>query len=172
MTLVVGIEDKRNVILASDSFFGDESCKDAMDTPKWFRVGPVWVGYAGTIGVARVAEHVFKAPQPNQKEPVHGYLFRVVQGIYEATRAANLKPEDCQLLLAYKGRVYSVADGGAPVRSVHGYAAVGAGEMQALAALAATENSTLSAIDRAKLIVNSVARHNGQVASPVHVMRV
>lgn len=172
MTLVVGIEDKRNVVLASDSFFGDDSCRDAMDTPKWFKVGQIWVGYAGTIGVARVAEHLYKPPPPAPKEPASAYLFRVVQGIYEAARVANLKPEDCQLLLAYKGRVYSVADGGAPVRSLHGYAAVGAGEMQALAALAATESSTASAVDRAKLIVNSVARHNGQVATPVHVMRV
>jgi 20S proteasome alpha/beta subunit len=172
MTLVVGIEDKRNVVLASDSFVGDEECRDVLDGPKWFKLGQIWVGYAGVIGVARVAEYNYKPPPALPKEPNQAYLFRVVQGIYEAARNANLKPEECQMLMAYKGRVYSVADGGAPVRSAHGYAAVGAGEPAALAALAVTESSTMSVVDRAKQVVTAVARHNCQVATPVHVMRV
>ena len=171
MTLVIGIEDKKNVILASDSFIGDDDHRDVIDTPKWFRLGSIWFGYAGTIAIAQVAEHNYKVAQPSPGERHSSYLFRVVQGLYGACRDAGLKPDDGSLLLAYKGRVYYVTEGGAPVRSGHGYAAIGSGEMQALSALAVTKEEP-DTVKRAWSVMEAVSRHCSQVSAPFHVLRV
>jgi len=172
MTLVVGIEhpDKKSVILASDSFIGDDEHRDLIDTPKWFRLGKIWFGYAGTIAIAQVAEHSYKVAQPSPGERQASYLFRVVQGIYAACREAGLKPDDGTFLLAYKGKVYYVTEGGAPVRSAHGYAAIGSGELQALSALAVTGDMEAEA--RAQAVLMAVSRHCSQVSAPFHVLRI
>lgn len=171
MTLVIGIEDKDGVVLASDSFVGDDDHRDTLDTPKWFRLGQIWVGYAGSFAVARTAEHAYKVPQPLPRERPTAYLYRVAQGIYSACREASVKPEDGFLLMAYRGKVYNIADGGAPVRSANGYAAIGAGELQALSALAATEDRK-DTEGRARAVMHAVSRHCLQVSPPFHVIRV
>jgi ATP-dependent protease HslVU (ClpYQ) peptidase subunit len=171
MTLVIGIEDKNSVILASDSFIGDDDHRDVIDSPKWFKLGKIWFGYAGTIAIAQVAEHSYKVAQPSPGERQVSYLFRVVQGIYTACRDAGLKPDDGTFLLAYKGKVYYVTEGGAPVRSAHGYAAIGSGELQALSALAVT-SGVCTPEDRAKAVLEAVSRHCSQVSAPFHTLRV
>lgn len=169
MTLVIGIEDKLGAVMASDSFIGDDEHRDLIDAPKWFKLGQIWCGYAGNIAVAQIIEHTYKAPQPLPRERPSAYLFRVVQGMYEACKAVGSKPDDGQLLLIYKGKVYYVTEGGAPVRSAHGYAAIGSGELQALSALAATAG--LEAEERAHRVTEAVCKHCSQVSAPIHVMR-
>ncbi len=171
MTLVIGIEDAKGVVLASDSFIGDDEHRDTLDTPKWFKMGSLWVGYAGSVVGARAAEHLYKPPQATPRERTTAYLFRVVQGLYAACREAQLKPDDTSFILAYKGRVYNVAEGGAPIRSASGYAAIGSGELLALSALAATE-SIKPVETRARLVMGAASKHCLQVSAPFHIMRV
>ena len=52
MTLCIAIESPSGVVVASDSFFGNERTSDRIDRPKWFRAGPLFVAFAGE----RVAE--------------------------------------------------------------------------------------------------------------------
>ena len=170
MTLVIGLEDPKGVILGSDSYAGSEDFRDSTDAPKWFKLGPLWVAWAGSFAVAKAAEHMAPVPARKKGERDAAYLFRMTQALYTACLSLNsVKPDEGEYILVWKNRVYTVETGGAPVRSRHGYAAAGAGAFQAVAALAATEG--LDGEERVRKTMEAVGRHCTRVASPYHILR-
>jgi hypothetical protein len=170
MTLVLGIEDKGSVVLASDSFIGDDDHHDVLDGPKWFRLGRVTVGWAGSPAVAKVIESSTKVPTRARGERTPAYLFRLLQAAHTAVTNSDLKFEDASIILAYSGRVYSVVDGRAPIRSAHGYAAIGSAEIPALVALALTAGGE-DVEARARSVMEGAGRHCAQVKQPYYIHR-
>lgn len=180
MTCVVALEaldgaGRPCVWLGSDSFMGDDEHRDTVDGPKWFAFGPAVLGYAGAFAPARIAQHAVKAPQRARGEPDESYVLRLALAVQKGCNDFGVKPDDGWFLVAMAGRVWSIEAGGAPVRSAHGYTAIGAGAQLALAALAATGACPLLAADpeaRVRVVLDAVARHHNQVLGPMHVRRV
>jgi hypothetical protein len=108
-----------------------------------------------------------------RREDDFAYLAEaVVESIRRVHKAADVASDTggFSALVVYRGRVYVCCDGYGLVRSVHGYAAIGAGGLVASGSLASTDALPPGA--RIQRALDAAARHCNHVAPPFHVTHV
>lgn len=142
MTCILGLEDKGQVWLGSDSYLGDADSRDILDRPKWFRKGPLVLAYYGGFREAQVLEHSLTIRQPRRNEKPMTFLTNAVAKVVQEGMDANGVHRNngevgAGFLLVYSGLLYTLQEDFSVVRSRRGYAALGIGSAYALGALAA-----------------------------------
>jgi ATP-dependent protease HslVU (ClpYQ) peptidase subunit len=174
VTCVLGIEHPGGVLLASDSYTGDDQFREAIDRPKWFYRSPTFaIAYAGDFRPAQVIE--FCPPFRKQKrgEACRDYLVRVVADGFRReceARGVKMKNHDNAYLLAFRGLLYTLQEDFSLVRSNDGYSAIGGGQNFALGALAAT--ASRPARERARLALFAAAKHSNAAIPPYYYVDV
>lgn len=169
MTLCIAIESPSGVVVASDSFFGNERTSDRIDRPKWFRAGPLFVAFAGDPRAAQIAQHSVKPRKRARGESVDAYLFSYASAIREAHRAHHDSGNDAEteFIVICEGRAYEIQQGYSVTRSRRGFCAIGAGSSEAIAALYVTRD--VEPVERARRVMRAVARVSNYVRAPFYV---
>lgn len=169
MTAVLAIEHPEGVLIACDSFVGDDWA-DRIDRPKWFSLSRnLTLGWAGVLHGPLVVQAKLRYQRRRRNEEDVRYLYRTIaQPLHKILAESGIKADDedngvC-FLIVYDGRVYSVLDNGAVLRSHHGYMVIGEGEELALGALCATED--MPPRERAERALRAAVRHNRYIQEP------
>ena len=166
MTVVVAIEHEGRVWVGCVSEITAGDSVEPSAEPMWWRArGGVLVGYAGDVRAAHVA-HQAHALQHAPREDVLAYVVRLAQRTRAALRREHIATDAVELLVAVRGRAYSVS-GGAVSRGEHGYTAIGSGASVALGALAATDGQEPRS--RVLAALRAACRHSASCREPVRV---
>jgi len=170
MTAICAVEHAGGAVLACDSFVGDESYRDLTDSPKWTRRGGIIIACAGNVRASHIAEHArFRRQRANESD--FDYLTSAVaESIRDAHDDRDVSDENFQAVILFRSKVYCMLDEYAVLRSLHGYAAIGAGADVLLGSLASTDGQKPRA--RAEIALNAAARHSNHVSAPFHFTEV
>lgn len=175
MTCIAAVEGKNCVFLCSDSFLGLAEIKHRLDRPKFFcaKSGLVFA-YAGSFRVPQIIENHCVFPARPRRELEHQYVVKYV--VTEIRRAiaeggAESEMKDSELLIIYRGKIYSMYSDYSVTRVACGYVSIGAGCQFALGALAAMSNPAQDS-ESALTAVRAAAQHCSTVSGPFHSKRV
>jgi ATP-dependent protease HslVU (ClpYQ) peptidase subunit len=171
MTAVVAVAASAG----GEAVIGSDACVGSADgfveltaLPKWFRLGPATIGFAGDMAAAaRVARAKVSAVRKGQT-----LANWPATHLAPVVAAMDLKEDSLDLLIVVGGAVFTMDEGGGLVRPLHGYAAIGSGGSAALGALAATEGLAMSAVDRVRLALDAAERHAAGVRGPMSLAEV
>lgn len=200
MTCIIAVEapildDAENVVgyeavLGCDSFLGNSGSRDQTSTPKFFEKGKrFFIAYAGGMRGAQAVEHTLSFRKIKKNEDELHYLVTVVANEVQKTFSnlgINIKTDgsadrsDTLFLICLNGKVFILQNDYSVIRSLHGYAAAGAGESFALGALAALVADNVSAIysghktpvEIVQAALTATEKHNPFVCNPFHIVKV
>ena len=147
MTVIVGIEHRGRVWIGGDSAGTDESGSqhNMLEPRKVFRVGDVLMGCAGSLRMAQVLAHGLKLPARDAPKSDESYLaIDFIAAVRELLQTAGClcRQESGQdhldgtLLIAYRGKLYTVDSDCNVNRNRKHFDAVGCGGRYARGALA------------------------------------
>lgn len=168
MTVLVAVEAPDGVWLGCDSFLGNAGVRDLHDGPKWRRVGPLVIAFAGSIRFAQGLAGLRVKGRPKRGESTPDWLVRVVvtplvdDGAWSASLAS-----DSTLLIAYSGRVYEVSGDLSITRSARGFVAAGAGAEYAYGSLHSTPH--LDAPFRVRASLEAACELSPLCCAPLHM---
>ncbi len=168
MTAVVALETAHGVWIGCDSLISSEGSKDYLKDPKWFRLGPFTIGWAGDLRTPQVA---LSLPVPRLRKPRENPLGYTLSELVEPLRT-HLARRECPLTddwLVITGKsLFTLHNGYALTRSGLGYAAIGSGGPYVLGALEVSgENQDPE--DRIRQSLRAAAKHCPSVEPPFHI---
>ena len=180
MTCIVALEHAGAAWIGSDSFMGSADVRDQTDRPKFFARAGMAIGFAGSFRGAQLIEHRVQFRPIKTGEDAQRYLVvevaRKIRSSFSREGAAirtigEADSHDAEMLVCLQGQVWTIQDDYSVIRSAHGFAAIGAGQLFALGALAA---SSPKAAPRARLMaaLRAAAKLSPQVSGPFHVAEV
>lgn len=176
MTCIIGLETNDSVVVGSDSFLGNTSVKYQLDRPKWFfREPDLLVAYAGDIIAAQLMELIPKFAKQRRTEDDQAYLQREVVGAIRAVHKLQWEKDrnaDFELLIAYRGKLYTLMSNYGLYRNMHKYAAIGAGEDIAIGVMAGLELSKLKPKEKVLKALALTKRHSPLVSEPFFTIEV
>lgn len=168
MTVLVAVESPDGVWLGTDSFLGSEGVRDLHDGPKWRRVGPLVVAFAGSVRFAQGLAGLKVKGRPKRGESVPDWLARVVVApLLEAGTWSRSGSSGSSLLMLCGGRIYEMGDDLGIARSARGFAAAGAGYEYAYGSLHST--SHMDAPFRVRAALEAACEFSPLCCAPLHV---
>lgn len=149
MTCVVAVTSAGKVFMAGDSAisYGGASTSP-MRIQKVFFSGKFLVGFAGGLRFGDVVRHQFVFPEIPKRMDVEKYFSSVfadsLRGVLKATGSGSTNKHGTnrmggELLIGYKGKIWSIGDYYDVSRSHENFDAIGAGGDYALCVLGATK---------------------------------
>jgi len=180
LTVCVALEHEGKVILGTDSFVGNEISKDSVDGPKIFRIGQIAVAYAGGMRVPQILMHTLKVPRYSEAKASLWTvsLAEQIRRILVEYGAAGRNSEDgdtssADMLIAVKGKVYTMQEDFAIYRVQRGYAAIGIGASYALGSLYTSgENGLTDPVHRVRLALRAAGQFSPAVSDPFWAVEV
>jgi len=175
MTLIIGIEEPKRVILAADSAFGNpEESYIYPNVSKIERCGPYLVGGCGMTRITQTLRHFVEWPKPPESGDLLPFLIReVLPEVRRAVEAVGAGQsgrlflgDKTALLIGIRGQLYAVGSDLAVVRT-NGLACIGCGRHAAYPVMEALERAGIEpARKRMEMTLEIVARHVPVVAPP------
>lgn len=164
MTAVVAVATTTAAVIGCDACVSSaDGFVELNADPKWFRLGPATIGFAGDMAAAaRVARAV--VPPRRRGQALTAWP---ATHLAPVVAAMEIREDSLDLLIIVGGAVFTMDEGGGLVRPLNGYAAIGSGGAAALGALCATEGLTMSAVDRVRLALSAAERHTANVCGPM-----
>jgi ATP-dependent protease HslVU (ClpYQ) peptidase subunit len=143
-TCIVGIAHKGVVWMGCDSMASGEYLKSTMLAPKVVRTGDMLIGICGTVRGRDIIEYTTpperaEAMASDREYVVRAYVPTLRQSLRDAGYLSvedGVESHDCQLLVAYRGRMYVV--GGDFYVMEHKEWSIGSGSEYALGSLFST----------------------------------
>lgn len=174
-TCIVGIVDKRGVILGADTLVSDQWSKFSMKQSKLVRLSDdIVIGCCGSVRLRDIlACDVSPAPPGKSDNNAHRYIVSVVMPeIRDKLKAAGclasdngVDQVDAMMLLAYRGSLFMVDSDLQVSQPASGYWAVGSGSEYALGSLYATRGIR-EAKKRITLALQAASEFSPSVAPP------
>ena len=132
---------------------------------KLFRKGEMLIGVCGSLRVAQVLRFGFKVPKHPEKMPAEEYLnTKFASALLKKLKAAGARKKENEvetaelgLLIAYRGRLFSMGGGFSVSESALGYDSTGSGSDYALGSLVTTEPLDVAPRDRLRVALKAAA---------------
>jgi ATP-dependent protease HslVU (ClpYQ) peptidase subunit len=142
MTCIIGMEYHDRVYIAADSMSASGWDRDVTAMSKLHMHGNILFGFADSPRRAQIVKHIWRPTEKQVGESDEEYLVtHVVEGIRKAYKEHGCIENDngadagIQLMLGYKGKLYTVENHFQLTRSARGIAALGVGADYALGAI-------------------------------------
>ncbi len=145
MTCIVGLVHQGKVIIGADSQAskGYVVSTLAPSTPKVFRLGEMVIGVCGSLRTLQLLRFALTLPSHPESRDVMAYIaVDVANAVRECLKSAGNAKKDSdqenhesELLIAYRGRLYSLHSDYSVMEVADGYYAVGSGAELAMGAL-------------------------------------
>lgn len=166
MTCVVGLEHRRKVYLAGDASLHEGGLVTLGAEPKVWRSGLYVVGFAGSMQGFAIRDWDPPTPPDRAGTALDRFMrcefAESLRGLYER-RGWDISEES--YLVGARGRLYELSGSYVPVRTRHGYGAVGSGTWLALGALHAL-GADLTPRQRLEAALEAACAHSDGVRSP------
>lgn len=177
MTCIVGMEIDGRVYIGGDSCAADVSQYTYQEiiNPKVFKRNDMIFGYTHTFRFGQLIEYFLKIPKHDKCDTDMEYLItKLIPAIRECLNdngAGNKKDEiesgGC-CLVGYKGILYTLQNDYSILRSASGFAAVGCGDLPALAAMTMVMTHIgMNGLGTAPQVLNAVLETTASVISYV-----
>lgn len=179
MTCVIGIEHKGNVWLGGDSAATDGSLnRTIIKDPKVVLKGNVGIGLAGSPKVLDAIAHVVELPKQEGGDDRSFLVGTLIPSLRDQLKKLDCTvdhPEhgtcfEANLLLAYRGALYTVQANFQLIKAAAEYAAIGSGARVALGSLHATGKGNPK--KRIVAALKAATEGNAGVAPPFVVIEV
>jgi len=177
------------IVLAGDSFCGDDSISDHCADPKVYAVGPLGVCLAGGIRPEQVLHKTAEALVSNRQKKGKGISAKWVQNAFIDRLRENLQAygslesrnginimSNCSFLFCIEGRILNMDEDFSIWESVYPYSAIGMGRELAYGALSALVDcanlpTPEHAIEIAHKVLGICSTWSPWVCSPYTVIR-
>jgi len=176
MTVVVGAISGKHVWLAADSYCSDGELAERRQEPKIVRIGPIGLGFSGSVRKERVLVSAIERILTKRKRVTAAWL---KSGFLDELRAA-IKDEKDQalegsLMIAHASCIYYIDDDLALCTPYLPYAAIGSGRSIALGALAFAHESDMLVNhpeDTLATVLEITSRHSHFVRAPYEYLKI
>jgi len=180
VTCIVGYVEQDTMWMGSDSLvrYGWDDCLTAAQ-PKVFRKGDMLIGGTGLVRSWQILQYVFEPP----KHPPQMGVMKYLCGPFTDALIACLKEKHhaeikdnairgINFLLAYRGRLFRVASDFQMLECRDKWAAIGSGEVYALAVMdAVADTDLLDGRDKVLRALKTAAKYTRSVGGPFHVKK-
>ena len=172
MTCIVGVVDGNRVVIGGDSAGVGGLHLQIRKDPKVFRNGPFLFGCTSSFRMIQLLQYAF-VPPPHHPPELDDSAFMAtafVNAVRDCLKDGGFAAKDRDVesggtfLVAYRGRLYEVADDYQVGEMADPYNAVGCGYSYALGSLYATEGQDAEA--RVTKALEAAERHNAGVRGP------
>lgn len=178
MTCIVGIQDRRRVVIAGDSAGVSGYGIDVRADEKVFERDGYAFGFAGSFRMGQILRYDSELPEPPRAlGDLDAFMVRDFVGAVRAAfeRAGWLrKTHEVEsggiFLVGVRGRLFCVESDFQVAKSANGYTAIGCGDDLALGVLHTTRRGAWTPEERAQLALEAAAHHNGGVRAPFHAV--
>lgn len=179
MTVVIAITTKSKVVLAGDSYCGDEDVRQLCAAPKILTVAPdVGFGLCGSVRSEQALAPALKKLLKRRSSIENYIMNRLADDLHSLLRDRGILRDndgihslpDSDYILTHKGKIFYLDEEFAIWEPQHPYAAIGIGRRYALGALAYIHENIgfkSNTIEKQALsVIESVARHCNLVDLP------
>lgn len=183
MSCAVGIQIKDRTYIGVDSCASDEEEITIREDEKIFKVGKGRMLIAGVGGIRtfQIIRFSFKPPIQKDKDDFQYLCKDFAYELKECLREnneltneedTNLETMACNLLIAYKGKLYMVGEDFQIEKTMSHFNAIGSGASYSLGSLYTTEKSRLSPKQRILLALKSSAKFANTVEPPFKILSI
>jgi ATP-dependent protease HslVU (ClpYQ) peptidase subunit len=176
MTCIVGVIEGDKVWMGGDSAAFCGTALTIRATPKVFKNGAFLIGCCGSPRVRDVLRYHFEPPKHPRGMDIGRYM-RVpfIDAMREALKKAGVlrktheveEASDSAVLVAYRGRIFTIEEDFQVGEPLDGFAAVGCGSDVAVGALVVSEN--VAPRKRILAALGASERYNTGVRRPFYV---
>ncbi len=183
MTCIVGVEHEGAVYLGGDSALSDPSLGSLrlLRQPKLFLKNRVAFGCCNDLRVQQLLQYVLNVPDhdPQLLDDME-YLVTHLMGSIRSLQkkkgtikvSESLETQEVQLLVGYRGTLYTVEENFQVYRSVDAWASVGSGSDMAMGSMHSTAKVLgLTPEQRIIMALEAAEAYNGQVRRPFHIIK-
>ena len=177
MTCVVAIVDEdKNIHMGSDGLASDSHSQTIITDPKFFFVGEMLIGFAGSFRSAQVLQYQAFLPDRTELQEDLEYLIGsfipAVRDVFAANGLYNVHDGaeifEGEFLIGYRGKIYKMQNDFSLIHAVDDFAAIGAGGEVGNAVMYATNQMQLTCYERLALALESSAYQISTVKAPFH----
>jgi ATP-dependent protease HslVU (ClpYQ) peptidase subunit len=176
MTCIVAVEYEGGVVMASDSFIGNEESAELSAEPKISERDGIAIGFCGGVLITTWLSGI-KIPSRKRAHSPRDYVSQLAMGLRSAAIEARVAGSDGEsspssgslLLVACGGQAWVVQPDFSVYRSAHGYTSIGSGAAYALGSLTTTRGAPRH---RARAAIQAAIRHCPSVRAPIHIVEV
>lgn len=174
MTCIVGVIEDGVVYLGGDSAITAGDTKWCLNEPKVFlsEDRKMGIGYAGLLRIGNVLKYKFKIPK--LRRDINKYIYKdFVDALRECFKANGISIDgdgDFQVLVAVKGKLFSIDEGFGVSEIRDKFAAIGSGTDYALGSLFSTMGQDPNG--RVMAALEASAHFSTNVGAPFYVEKV
>lgn len=178
MTCIVGIQEKRRVVIAGDSAgVAGYSITVRADEKVFERDGYLF-GFTSSFRMGQILRYDADLPEPPRKgTDLDAFMVReFVPAVRAAFERAGFLRKTYEVesggtfLVGVCGRLFAIESDFQVAKTVDGYLACGVGDDLALGVLHATRKQGWTPEERVQLALEAAAHHNGGVCPPFHAV--
>jgi len=170
MSVVVSINDKNKIYMASDSMASDDETFRYTVTPKIYKRDGFLIGIAGSVALVQFLMESWKKPKDVFE------LRNILIALAKATGCMNVVNDgDCStqyipatFLVGHRRKIYEITVNFNVIEYEENYNAIGSGKNFALGALCATEKLDLTPKQRVNMAVEVSSRFCLTVGGKIH----
>jgi len=172
VTCIAAVETDNGVWMGGDSAATEGDGLLTVTTSKVFRLPGYVIGYTESFRLGQLIRYRLRPPEQRCDDPLEHLATGFVDELRKLITKGGVKGDgpdelDGSLLVAYRGRLYSIESDLAVLAATHPYQAIGCGADLAIGSLASTSGRP---DQRIRLALATAARHSTGVAPPFTII--